>query len=271
MSLLGELRDERAVHELDERVDQRLRMDDDVDALLRQAEEEVRLDDLEALVHHRRGVDRDLRPHLPRRVRERVRDRDRVEGVEAPLAERAARRREHEALRLLGAAAAHRLVDRAVLGVDRDDLRLRPRGLREDQRAGDDERLLVGEREPLAGADRGERRAQPQRADEPADDGVGVRVRGGLGRGPPSPPRSGSRARPAGAARAARRPRPSRSRRASDGSARPARPAARASGRPRAPRRGSGPERPPRRRATSARSSPWSPGSRGISWRTAAL
>ena len=52
---------------------------DDVDPLPGQAEEEVRLDDLEPLVHHRRRVDRDLRPHLPGRVRQRVLDRDRVE------------------------------------------------------------------------------------------------------------------------------------------------------------------------------------------------
>ena len=79
-------------------------MDDDVDPLARQAEEEVRLDDLEALVHHRRRVDRDLRAHLPGRVRERVLDRDRVERVEPPLAERAARGGQDEALRLAGPA-----------------------------------------------------------------------------------------------------------------------------------------------------------------------
>ena len=55
--------------------------------------------------------------------------------LEAPLAERAARGRQHEAPRLLGPAAAHRLVDRAVLGVDRDDLGAAPRGLREDELA----------------------------------------------------------------------------------------------------------------------------------------
>ena len=45
--------------------------------LVRDAEEEVRLDQLEALVGERRRVDRDLRPHAPGRVRERVLDRRR--------------------------------------------------------------------------------------------------------------------------------------------------------------------------------------------------
>ena len=46
-----------------------------------------------------------------------------VEGREVALAEGAARGRQHEPRHLLGPAAAQRLVDRAVLGIDRDDLR----------------------------------------------------------------------------------------------------------------------------------------------------
>ena len=87
-----QLRHERPVDELDEGVDERLGMDHDVDSLARQSEQEVRLDHLEALVHHRRRIDRDLRAHLPGGVGERVLDRDRVERVQAPLAEGAARR-----------------------------------------------------------------------------------------------------------------------------------------------------------------------------------
>ena len=61
-------------HRLDERVDDRLRVHDDVDPVVRRAEQPVRLDHLEALVHQRRGVDRDLAAHRPGRVRERLRD-----------------------------------------------------------------------------------------------------------------------------------------------------------------------------------------------------
>ena len=61
-------------HRRDQRVDDRLRVHDDVDPLVRRAEQPVRLDHLEALVHQRRRVDRDLAAHRPGRVRERLLD-----------------------------------------------------------------------------------------------------------------------------------------------------------------------------------------------------
>ena len=79
-----------------------------------------------------------------------------------------------------GPAAAHGLVDRAVLGIHGDQLGSALPGFVEDELAGDDQRLLVGEGEPLSRADRGVRRAQAQRADEPSHDGIGLRVAGGL-------------------------------------------------------------------------------------------
>ena len=63
----------RTVAKAHDRVHDRRRVDDDLDRVVRQVEEEVRLDQLEALVRERRRVDRDLRPHLPGRMRERVR------------------------------------------------------------------------------------------------------------------------------------------------------------------------------------------------------
>ena len=65
----------RAVGELHDPVHQRLRVHDHVDALVRRAEQVMGLHQLEALVHQRRRVDRDLAAHRPRRVRERLRDR----------------------------------------------------------------------------------------------------------------------------------------------------------------------------------------------------
>ena len=59
----------------DERVDDRLRVHDDVDPVVRRAEQVVGLDHLEALVHQRRRVDRDLAAHRPGRVLERLLDR----------------------------------------------------------------------------------------------------------------------------------------------------------------------------------------------------
>ena len=62
-----------AVVELDQRVDDRLRVHDDVDRGVGDAEQVMCLDHLEALVHQRRRVDRDPPAHLPGRVRERLR------------------------------------------------------------------------------------------------------------------------------------------------------------------------------------------------------
>ena len=55
-----ELGDDRPVGQLDQRVDDRLRMHDHVDRRRRRPEQPVRLDHLEALVHERRRVDGDL-------------------------------------------------------------------------------------------------------------------------------------------------------------------------------------------------------------------
>ena len=57
---------EGAVDEPDGGVDDALRMDDDVDRVVVDIVQPVRLDDLQALVRERRGVDRDLRAHATR-------------------------------------------------------------------------------------------------------------------------------------------------------------------------------------------------------------
>ena len=66
------LRDRGAVDELDHRVHHRLRVHHHGDVVDGHVEQQVRLDQLEALVHQRRGVDRHDGAHRPRRVRERL-------------------------------------------------------------------------------------------------------------------------------------------------------------------------------------------------------
>ena len=61
---------EGAVDEPDGRVDDALRMDDDLDGVVADIVQPVRLDDLQALVRERRRVDRDLGAHRPGRVAE---------------------------------------------------------------------------------------------------------------------------------------------------------------------------------------------------------
>ena len=88
----------------------------------------------------------------------------------AAPAERAAGRGEHEAAYLLGGAGAQALRDGAVLGVDRHDL-ARPGALL-DQRAADDQRLLVGQGERGAGVEGGEGGAQADGAGDAVEHDV---------------------------------------------------------------------------------------------------
>ncbi len=206
-------------------------MEDDVDPRGRETEEEVRLDDLEPLVHHGGRVDRDLRPHLPRRVRERLLDRDRAERLEVPLAERSARAGQDDAAHLV--ARPHRSAcGWRCARVDRKDLGARSPGGRDQELSRDDERFLVRQREALAGSDRRVRRTESDRSDEPGDDEVRLRQRRRLfearGARRDSAPEARRKERPQ-----AGRPPPARPRRSP---ARAGRPAARG-GRPTARRR----------------------------------
>jgi hypothetical protein len=86
-----------------------------------------------------------------------------------PGAERAAGCREDEARDLVGPAAGETLQHRAVLGVHGDDLAAALAGGAHHEVARDDQRLLVGQGDALARAQRGEGRFEPGRADDPDD------------------------------------------------------------------------------------------------------
>ena len=118
-------------------------------------------------------------------------------------AERAAGRGQRRAGRSCPARSpAMQLVQRRVLGVDRDDLRAGGLGQRRHELAADDQRLLVGQREVDALAERGDGRAEAGRADERVEHEVGARTRR-RGATSPSGPASTSPSVHASAARAA--------------------------------------------------------------------
>ena len=174
----AELRDDGAVAELDHRVDDALRVDDDLDLVIVDTVEPLRLDDLKALVDERGRVDRDLLPHIPRRMREDLRLRRADERLALLAAERAARTGQEQLLDRLALLALQALEKGAVLTVDRqngDALLLRAA---HDDLAGDDERLLVGERDVLLGVERLHRRLEAGKAHHRGHD----RVDGGIGR-----------------------------------------------------------------------------------------
>ena len=92
----------------------------------------------------------------------------------AAAAERAARRGQREALDGPGPLALDQLVQRGVLGVDRDQLRAGGLAERHHELTADDERLLVGERDVDALGERDDRRPQAGRADDRVEHEVGA-------------------------------------------------------------------------------------------------
>src|SRR5207248_2232268 len=83
--------------ELDHGVDDRLRVNHDLDVVIVNAEQLVGLDDLETLVHESGRVDGVLRPHVPGRVGQRLLDGDVGQVLDSPAAERPPAGGEHDA------------------------------------------------------------------------------------------------------------------------------------------------------------------------------
>mmetsp|Transcript_129510 Transcript_129510/g.314583 ORF Transcript_129510/g.314583 Transcript_129510/m.314583 type:complete len:284 (-) Transcript_129510:701-1552(-) len=68
----AELREDARVARLDHAVNDRLRVNDDVDVVVRGSVQVVRLDHLQGFIHQCRGVARDLRAHVPVGMRRRL-------------------------------------------------------------------------------------------------------------------------------------------------------------------------------------------------------
>ena len=144
-------------------MDDRRRMHDDLDPVVRDREQEVRLDHLEPLVRKRRRVDRDLGSHRPGRVGKRLLGRDVGELVALAAAERPAARRQDDALRRTELGA---LEERRMLTVDRDQEPAATLAGADRELAGRDQALLVREREQHALLERphgGREPREPQR------------------------------------------------------------------------------------------------------------
>lgn len=152
-------------------------MHDDLNAVEGNVVEEVCLDDLQALVDQGRGVHGDDRAHGPGGVREGVGGRHVRQFRLRTAPERASGGGDDELAHVGPGAGGEGLEEGGVLGVDRDDLaRLRHRL---HQRAADDERLLVGEREGTARLQGGEGRGEADGAGDAVENGVAPRGIGG--------------------------------------------------------------------------------------------
>ena len=171
-------------------------MDDDVEPGAVEVEKMVRLDDLEPLVHHGRRIDRDLGAHAPVGMRHRLLRRRILHFRIAAFQERAAARGQDDALDGGALLEGEDLEDGVVLAVHRQEPRAAALRLVGDERAGADERLLVGERHHDAAAHRRHGGCKPGRSDDRRHD-PGGGARGGLdhggGAGPGLDPATGER------------------------------------------------------------------------------
>ena len=139
-----------------------LRMHQHLDLRRRSSEQPVGLDHLERLVHHGRGVDRDLATHHPVRVAAGLLRRHVGHRFRRAVAERATGCGEQDAAharrtQVAREIARQALEDRVVLAVDRHQRRAVTAQLADEQAAGHHQRLLVGQQHPLAVASRLER------------------------------------------------------------------------------------------------------------------
>ena len=151
----------------------------------------MRLDHLEALVHQRRRVDRDARAHAPGRMPQRLLGRHVREVGERSAAERPAAGRHDQRLDRVDVLGRQQLLQRRVLGVDRQQARAAARERRAHERPARDEALLVGERDVDAGVERRQRGLEPGRPDDRVEHDVGAALGGelrrhGAGRAPGS-------------------------------------------------------------------------------------
>ena len=153
-----------SIHELDHRMHDALRVDDDIDPRDVHVEKPARLDHLQPLVEHRGRIDGDFFAHPPRRMAQRFLPGHRPHLVLRPGTERSAGCGENKAPHLHRVASFQALENRVVLAVHRENPAAKVTRGRHDQLTGDHEHFLAGQRDVFAGLERGEGRTQPPRA-----------------------------------------------------------------------------------------------------------
>ena len=174
---VAKLGEHASVNVFDQRMDDALGMDDDLDRFSRGSEQPVGLDYFEPLIHHRRRIHTDLAAHDPVRVGACFirRHRREVRGRACP--ERSARSGEQDAAnadrrRIAFLLQRQTLKDRIVLTVDRQQRCATRIDRLHESGAADHQRFLVGEQDSLARACGGERRRESGGTHDRSEHGV---------------------------------------------------------------------------------------------------
>ena len=153
-------------------------MDGDADLRGRQVEEAAGFDDLEALVHHGGGVDGDALAHDPGGMFERLCGVMWSKSASGVLRKGPPEAVSQICLTSAGVPPRMALVDGVVLGVDGEQGYVVFLRGGDDEFAGGDEALLVGEADGFAGADGGVGGFESGDADDGGDDEVDFGKRG---------------------------------------------------------------------------------------------
>jgi hypothetical protein len=161
-----QLREHCAVGKFHEAVDDALRMNHRGALLRAESEQPLGLDQLEAFVGERRGVDRYLWPHRPVRMLQGIRRLDLGEPVGRPVAKRAAAGGQDNPADAGGRVALEALEDGVVLAVDREEFGAAFLCRGHHELAGEHENFLGRQGEVLAHGECGERGLESRGADD---------------------------------------------------------------------------------------------------------
>ena len=132
-------------------------------------EEPARLNELKPLVHHGRGVDGHLVPHIPGRMAQRIFQRYFLKLFSRIAAEGTAGSRQQNFPDSILLVAAKTLKNSRVLRIHRQYLDTFPRGERHDEMPRADQRFFICERNVLALTYRRYRRLNAYHADDSRD------------------------------------------------------------------------------------------------------
>ena len=161
-----------AVGEFHQRVHDRLRMDQNVQLVIADAEKNAGFYQLQPLVHQGRGIDGDFRAHLPGGMAQGVFRGGGEDLLSGPCAERTARSRQRHLADRIGLSSLQKLKYGAVFRIDREHFTPRLFHGPREQRASRHQTLLVGDRQTRAAPGGRKRGLQAGGADNRGDHGV---------------------------------------------------------------------------------------------------
>ena len=176
---IAQFRQNRAVDILDQGMNHALRMNDDLDPARRHIEQPMCLDHFQPLIHHCRGINRDFPPHAPVRMRTGLIGSHYIEVTKRRAAKRATGRCQQDTRNTALARPASivgrkRLENGIVFTVDRQQHGAVLANRSHEDGASHDQRLLVGQEDPLSGNRRRQRRRQASRANDRGHDRVNL-------------------------------------------------------------------------------------------------